>query len=339
MLVVHHPDQALHDPEHVFRMGRFLPQPDRAERYRIFLEEARKHASVVVEAPISGLAPIHAIHDPAYVEFFRTVWDRWSAVPDSGPEVIPSVHPTHRMHRKPKDLLGELGWYSNSTSCPIGQGSFRAALASASSVLHAAGLLLERGGPVYSLCRPPGHHAYCDLMSGVCFFNNAAIAAQHLISRVGRVAIIDIDVHHGNGTQDIFWRRDDVLFASLHVDPDHGPPYYAGYADETGEGAGRELTINKPMPIGTGDTTYLEALDQVLARLRAFKPGAIVISAGLDASATDPVQTFRLSNECFAEIARRIAATGLPVLVVQEGGYLNPNLGACLGAFLRGFEG
>ncbi len=338
MLVVHHPDQALHDPEHVFRMGRFLPQPDRAERYRVFLAQSRKHASGVVEAPLCGLAPIHAIHDEDYVDFFRNVWDRWSAIPDAGPQVIPSVHPTHRMRRKPKDLLGELGWYSNSTSCPIGPGSYQAALASASSALHAAELLLDRGGPVYALCRPPGHHAYRDLMSGVCFFNNAAIAAHRLASKLGRVAIVDIDVHHGNGTQDIFWSRGDVLFASLHVDPDFGPPYYAGHADETGEGAGKGLTLNKPMAIGTGDRDYLAALDETLGAVGAFGPAAIVISAGLDASATDPVQTFKLSNECFAEIARRVTGLGLPTLIVQEGGYLNDNLAACLGAFLRGFQ-
>ncbi|EKF19162.1 histone deacetylase family protein [Nitratireductor pacificus] len=338
MIVVHHPDQALHDPEFVFRMGQFLPQPDRAERYHIFLREARKHASRVVEAPLGDLEPVLAVHDEDYVRFFETVWERWRAVPGAGPEVIPSVHPTHRMRRRPKDLLGELGWYSNSTSCPIGEGSFAAARASAASAVHAADLVLERQGPVYALCRPPGHHAYRDLMSGVCFFNNAAIAAERLARRLGRVAIIDIDVHHGNGTQDIFWERGDILFASLHVDPDYGPPYYAGYAGETGEGAGRGLTLNMPLPVGTGDAAYLAALDHVLGRVRQFAPGAVVVSAGLDASAHDPVQTFKLSNDGFATIAGRIVSLALPTLLVQEGGYLNPNLAACLGAFLNGFE-
>ena len=339
MIVVHHPDQALHDPEFVFRMGQFLPQPDRAERYRIFLREARKHASQVVEAPLGGMEPVLAVHDEGYVAFLETVWQRWRATPNAGPEVIPSVHPTHRMHRRPKDLLGELGWYSNSTSCPIGEGTYAAALASAASAVHAADLLLAGGGPVYALCRPPGHHAYRDLMSGVCFFNNAAIAARRLVRRRGRVAVIDIDVHHGNGTQDIFWEDGDVFFASLHVDPDHGPPYYAGYADETGGGPAVGLTLNKPLPVGTGDDAYLSAFDDVLARVVDFEPAAIVVSAGLDASAHDPVQTFRLTNDAFAEIARRITAIGRPVLVVQEGGYLNPNLAACLGAFLNGFRG
>ncbi|MGN6144171.1 MAG: histone deacetylase family protein [Mesorhizobium sp.] len=339
MLVVHHPDQALHDPEHVFRMGQFLPQPDRAERYRIFLAQASLHASRIVEAPIGGLEPVLAVHDTDYVRFFETVWQRWRAVPGAGPVVIPSVHPTHRMRRKPEDLLGELGWYSNSTSCPIMEGSFTAAFASACSAVHAADLLMEgAGNAIYALCRPPGHHAYADLMSGVCFFNNAAIAAQRLRSRFDKVAIIDIDVHHGNGTQDIFWARDDVLFASLHVDPRHGPPYYAGYADEIGEGAGRGLTLNLPMPVGTGDADYLAALDRVFAAIAAFGPSAIVVSMGLDASAHDPVQTFRISNEGFHEIARRIDALPMPKLLVQEGGYLNPNLGACLGAFLSGFR-
>lgn len=338
MIVVHHPDQALHDPEFVFRMGQFLPQPDRAERYRIFLSEARKCASHVAEAPLGGNEPILTVHDRQYFDFFRTVWERWRAMPNAGPEVIPSVHPTQRMHRKPKDLLGELGWYSNSTSCPIGEGSFAAALASAATAVHAADLLMAGTGPVYALCRPPGHHAYRDLMSGVCFFNNAAIAARRLAAARGRVAVIDIDVHHGNGTQDIFWSDSDVFFASLHVDPDFGPPYYAGYADETGGGAAAGLTLNKPLPVGTDDHAYLAAFDDVLARVAEFGPKAIVVSAGLDASAHDPVQTFRLTNGAFAEIARRVAATGLPVLIVQEGGYLNPNLAACLSAFLRGFS-
>lgn len=339
MLVVHHPDQALHDPEHVFRMGRLLPQPDRAERYRIFLAEAKKQSPNVVEAPITGLAPILEIHDEDYVDFLKTVWQRWCAVPDAGPEVIPSVHPTHRMHRKPKDLLGELGWYSNSTSCPMGEGSYAAALASASVAVHGADRLLAGGnGVVYALCRPPGHHAYADLMTGVCFFNNAAIAAHRLAGTVGRVAIIDIDVHHGNGTQSIFWERDDILFASIHVDPDYGPPYYAGYADETGSGPGKGLTLNHPLPIGTGDSAYLAALDSVLAAIKRFAPGALVVSAGLDASAHDPVQTFKLTNSCFSEIARRMRQLQLPTLLVQEGGYINPNLGACLGAFLANFE-
>lgn len=338
MIVVHHPDQALHDPEFVFRMGQFLPQPDRAERYRIFLHEARKHASQVRVAPIGDLEPVLAVHDEAYVRFLETVWQRWRAIPGAGPEVIPSVHPSHRMKRKPKDLLGELGWYSNSTSCPIGAGSFAAARASAASAVHATDLLMADGGPVYALCRPPGHHAYRDLMSGVCFFNNAAIAAHRLARQLGRVAIVDIDVHHGNGTQDIFWERGDVLFASLHVDPDFGPPYYAGYADEAGSGAGQNLTMNMPLPVGTGDGTYLAALDMVLARIGQFAPAAIVVSAGLDASAHDPVNTFQLSNDGFGEIARRISALALPTLIVQEGGYLSPNLAACLGAFLNGFK-
>lgn len=338
MIVIHHPDQARHDPEHVFRMGRFLPQPDRAERYHIFLREARKYATELVEAPIGGFEPILAVHDETYVDFLKTVWERWTALPDAGPEVIPSVHPTQRMHRKPKDLLGELGWYSNSTSCPIGEGTFRAAVASAASAIHGADRLSAGARIVYALCRPPGHHAYRDLMSGVCFFNNAAIAARRLGAGLGRVAVIDIDVHHGNGTQDIFWSDGEVFFSSLHVDPDYGPPYYAGHADETGGDHAQGLTLNKPLPVGTGDDGYLAALDEVLARVAAFNPAAIVVSAGLDASAHDPVQTFRLTNSAFSEIARRIFLTGLPILIVQEGGYLNPNLPDCLGAFLRGFS-
>lgn len=338
MLVVHHPDQALHDPEDVFRLGRFLPQPDRAERYRVFLAAVRNGINEIVVAPDAGLDPILAVHDPDYVAFLESVWRRWRAIPGAGSYVVPSVHPTHRMRQKPRDLLGELGWYSNSTSCPIGEGTYAAARASAWTAAHAADRLMAQGGPVYALCRPPGHHAYRDLMSGVCFFNNAAIAAARLGTACGKVAILDLDVHHGNGTQDIFWERDDVLYASLHVDPAWGPPYYAGYADEIGDGAGRGFNLNLPMPPGTGDREYLQQVNEALGAIRAFGPAALVVSLGLDAAASDPVSTFRLTNSGFEEIARRIASLGCPTLVVQEGGYLNGNLGECLNSFLRGLE-
>lgn len=339
MLVVHHPDQALHDPESVFRTGKFIAQPDRAERYRIFLNIAQEDGHQIVEAPLASLEPITEVHDKDYVTFLKTVYDRWSANPDYGPEVVPNVHPTHRMHRKPTELLGELGWYSNSTSCPIAAGTWRAVYASAQTAIHGADRLATAGGPVYALCRPPGHHAYPDLMTGACFLNNAAIAAHRLTRHYGKVAIVDIDVHHGNGTQFIFWERPDVLVCSIHIDPGLSAPYYAGHADEIGEGAGKGLNFNQPLPRGTSDTPWLEAADAALARVREFAPGAIVVSLGFDASEHDPVATFKISNEGFAWAGRKFAALNLPTLLVQEGGYLSPHLGGCLRSFLRAIEG
>jgi acetoin utilization deacetylase AcuC-like enzyme len=338
MLVVHHPDQALHDPPSVFRTGKFIEQPDRAERYRIFLEVARQQRHEVVEAPLGGLEPITEVHDEDYVGFLSSVHRRWSMNPGFGPEAIPNVHPTHRMQRKPTELLGELGWYSNSTSCPIAQGTWPAVLASAQAVIHAADRLAAPDRVVYALCRPPGHHAFPDMMSGACFLNNAAIAAHRLAKRFAKVAILDIDVHHGNGTQFIFWRRADVLFASVHVDPRLSAPYYAGHADEIGEGPGKGLNFNFPLPWGAADPAWLDAIGSALARIGSFQPGALVVSLGFDAGEHDPVATFKITNGGFEAAAHKIAALGLPTLLVQEGGYLGSHLSSYLGGFLRGLE-
>ena len=339
MLVVHHPDQRLHDPDQVFRTGKFIAQPDRAERYDIFLDIVRQDRHEIVEAPLDRAEAVTAVHDPAYVDFLKGVYRRWVAHPDYGPVVIPNVHPTHRMHRRPTELLGELGWYSNSTSCPSTEGTWPAIFAATQAAVHGADRLAAAGQPIYALCRPPGHHAYPDLMTGVCYLNNAAIAAQQLTQRFGKVAIIDIDVHHCNGTQFIFWDRPDVLVCSIHVDPRLTAPFYAGYADEIGEGAGKGANFNQPLPWATPDAAWLEALDAAAARIRGFGPGAVVVSLGFDAGEHDPVAVFKITDHGFAEAGRRLAALGYPTLLVQEGGYLSPSLGGYLRSFLRAFEG
>lgn len=342
MLVVHHPDQALHDPDQVFRTGKFIEQPDRAERYRIFLNIVRQDRHEIVIAPLNRPEAITGVHDADYVAFLRAVHGRWIANSDYGPTVIPNVHPTHRMHRRPTELLGELGWYTNSTSCPITEGTWPAIFASTQAAVHGAERLAVLAGPacapVYAMCRPPGHHAYPDLMTGVCFLNNAAIAADVLARQHGKVAIVDIDVHHCNGTQFIFWDRPDVLVCSIHIDPRLSAPYYAGYADETGSGAGAGFNFNQPLPWATPDGIWLAALDAALVRVRDFAPAALVVSLGFDAAEHDPVQTFKVTDAGFAEAGRKLAALRSPTLLVQEGGYLSPSLGGYLRSFLRAFE-
>ena len=339
MLVMHHPDQALHDPDTVFRTGRFIPQPDRAERYRIMLATVTGDRHEIVEAPLNRAEAITEVHDPAYVDFLKGVFARWTEHPEYGPVAIPSVHPTHRMHRKPTELLGQLGWYSNSTSCPITQGTWPAVFASAQVAVHGADRLQLATAPIYAMCRPPGHHAYPDLMTGVCYLNNAAIAAQQLVKRFGKAAVIDIDVHHCNGTQFVFWERPDVMVCSIHVDPNLSAPYYAGHADETGGVAAKGCNFNQPLPWATSDAPWLAAIDEALATIRRFAPGALVVSLGFDAGEHDPVGTFRITDAGFAEAGRKLAAAAYPTLLVQEGGYLSPSLGAYLRSFLHGFEG
>ena len=204
--------------------------------------------------------------------------------------------------------------------------------------MHAADHVARTGEDAYALCRPPGHHAYPDLMTGVCYLNNAAIAAERLVAAHGRAAVLDIDVHHCNGTQHIFWTRPDVMVASVHCDPRQTAPYYAGYADETGAGAGQGANLNVPLPMGTADDGFLAGLDQAVSAVQRFDPAVLVVSLGFDASEHDPTRTFKVTQDGFTEAARRIRTLGRPTLLVQEGGYLSPHLGGLLQAFLAAFE-
>jgi acetoin utilization deacetylase AcuC-like enzyme len=338
MLVYHHPDQEGHDPEQVFRGGKFIPQPDRAERYRIFLDIVRQGGHEVREAELGSLDEILEVHDGDYVNFLQSIYARWAEHPEFGPDVVPNVHPTHRMYRKPTELLGELGWYTNSTSCPITKDTWESVFASAHVAINAARDVADGKKAVYALCRPPGHHAYPDLMTGVCFLNNAAIAANQLVKRFGKVAIVDIDVHHGNGTQHVFYQRPDVLVCSIHVDPTLSAPFYAGHADEIGEGDGRGFNFNQPLPWATEDYVWLAALNRAINRISGFTPGALVVSLGLDASEHDPFSTFRITNSGFGRAGAALSEMGLPTLLVQEGGYINSELGSCLNSFLSAFK-
>ncbi|MDK1493702.1 histone deacetylase family protein [Sinorhizobium sp. 7-81] len=338
MLVIHHPDQALHDPQWALRRGKLMEAPDRAERYGILLAAARDDGHEEEIAPIGPIDPVLAVHDREYVEFLRTLYQRWSTMPDCGDYAVPDSHPTHRMHRKPKDLRGELGWYCNSTGCPVTAETWTAVHASAQVAAHGARRVLEGVNAVYALCRPPGHHVYPDLMSGSCFLNNASIAAQLLATRFEKVALVDIDVHHGNGSQHIFYSRSDVLFCSVHVDPSVAPPFYVGYADEEGEGLGRGCNINLPLPRGTRNASWLLALDSALSKVEQFGAQAVVVSLGLDAGQHDPNGIFNITDDGFFEAGRRFAGLRRPTLLVQEGGYLSAYLGGYLKSFLRGFE-
>jgi acetoin utilization deacetylase AcuC-like enzyme len=225
------------------------------------------------------------------------------------------------------------------TSTPIRAGTWAAVYGGAQAAIQAADAGLEEG-TAYALCRPPGHHAYADSAGGFCFVNNSAVAAERLRAKVGgRVAILDVDVHHGNGTQGIFYERADVLTVSLHADPSNYFPYYAGYADETGRGAGEGFNRNLPLPPGSGDDAFLEALEQGLEAVQASGARALVLALGLDASEEDPVGVLKVTTDGFARAAERVARAGLPTVLVQEGGYLCEALPRNLTAFLGAFEG
>jgi acetoin utilization deacetylase AcuC-like enzyme len=344
MKVILPPGHARHDPDAV--IGSAIgdrPYFERPARIDALLRAVQSAGLQVVAPKDHGLHPIAAIHPPDYTEFLTGAYDAWRASPGRGDDLVVRPHSfaVRPLHRRPTHITGLAGWYLAGQGAPILQHSWAAALASAHAAVDAADLVLGGAGEAYALARPPGHHAHADLAGGFCFLNNAAVAAQRLLDGgVARVGLIDIDVHHGNGTQAIFYDREDVHFVSVHGDPAGLYPFYAGYADEGGEGRGAGYTLNLPLPSGTGDAPWLDAIDRGLDALR--HGGAVevlVVSLGLDAQQGDPTANLAVTEEGFLAAGRRLGAFGLPTVLVQEGGYRIDRLETNLGAFLDGFLG
>ena len=246
-------EQQLHQPQTFMVAGQFQAAEEVAERADI-LTAAGLKAGLTFERPEeSDIGPISAIHTPAYLSFLQTIHQRWSTeVPNAGPEVIPNLHLDRTLGGYPSSPTGLANYHQADAACPIGPGTYQAALWSAYTAIAATQSILDGAKAAYALSRPPGHHAYADLAGGFCFLNNSAIAAQMLRAQYDRVAILDVDVHHGNGTQGIFYRRDDVLTVSLHADPTTYYPFMCGYAHEQGEGRGVGYNRNIPLPRTTG---------------------------------------------------------------------------------------
>ena len=338
MKIVYSDKHAGHDPQTFIVRGvkqRSAEQPERATR----LLAAAQGAGHQVMAPRSyGAAPAASVHTPDYIDFLRTAAREWAKLPGASSEVVPNVHPARAHATYPKALAGRAGWHQVDMACPIGAGTWDAALASSEVAATAADLVLDGEREAYALCRPPGHHAYADMAGGFCFLNNTAVAAQRLRAKHARVAVLDVDVHHGNGTQGIFYERSDVLTVSIHADPNNYYPYFWGHAHEHGAGTGQGFNLNLPLPLGSSDAVWLAAGDTALARLGEFAPTALVVALGLDASESDPLQGLKVSGPGFHAMAQRIARLGLPTVLVQEGGYLSDDLGRNLVQFLAGFE-
>jgi len=333
------PKQQAHAPQHFIVAGRSRPNPDVPQRIERLLGGIAEQGHSILEPPDSGERYIRRVHTGAYLDFLRSAYDRWSPNPAAGPEVVPNVHPRRADGAYPQSVVGQAGYHLSDLACPIGQDTWNSVLWGAHAAAAAA-LCVRHGAEAqaYALCRPPGHHAGPDFAGGFCYLNNAAAAAEILRDRWARVAILDIDVHHGNGTQEIFYARGDVLTVSLHGDPADYYPFFWGYAEETGIGAGSGATANFPLPRGTGDDEYLATLDQAVARIHAFGAEALVVSLGLDAFVKDPLAWLGLTTTGFARIAAKIAAIGLPTVLVQEGGYMCDELGQNLASFLGAFE-
>lgn len=339
MKVVTSTDYKSHNPSGFIARGQRTANPEVPERAEIFLEAVRKGGHVLVEAQDHGMAPIEAIHAADYLDFLQTAWQEWSALPGAGPEIIPNVHSGRNMSIHPTHIVGKSGHYQADTACPIGPGTWEGVYASAQAAVTAAELVRKSGDAAFALCRPPGHHAYADQAGGFCFVNNSAVAAQRFRDLgAKRVTILDVDVHHGNGTQGIFYRRSDVQTVSIHGDPRYFYPWFTGYADELGEGPGRGFNLNLPQDQGTGDEGFLAALEAAFDAINNFQPEALVVALGLDASEKDPLAFLAVTTEGFRRIGARLGKAGVPTLLVQEGGYISDILGDNLTAVLSGFE-
>jgi acetoin utilization deacetylase AcuC-like enzyme len=328
-----------HDPQHFIVRGRMKRSNEQPARAFMLLEAARAQGHEIVAAEDFGASPRAAIHTPQYLHFLETAWERWQQLDDASDEVLPNIHPfPGQPFTYPDGLVGQAGYHMGDTACSIGRYTWEAAIWSAHTATHAAELVLGGERSVYALCRPPGHHAYAERANGFTYLNNAAIAAQHLRQRHARVAILDVDVHHGNGTQGIFWRRNDVLTVSLHGDPHFCTPFFTGHAYERGEGDGLGYNLNFPLARGTRNDDYLQALARACQHIRDYQPGALVVALGLDAHERDPYRALAVSTEGFAQITAGIARLGLPTVLVQEGGYLSDDLPLNLASALRGFD-
>lgn len=338
MKFVFHDAQRRHDPKHFRSSGAQQPNPEVPERVNRLLAGAAAAGLEQVGPRDFGLAPAAAVHTPEYLRFLETIYTRWQRISEASAEVVPNIHPDRRDLSYPASAVGQAGYHMADTACPISADSWESIYWSAQTATEAAMLVRDGEKAVYALSRPPGHHAFADLAGGFCFLNNSAIAAQSLRADHDRVAILDVDLHHGNGTQGIFYSRPDVMTVSLHADPERFYPFFWGYASERGEGAGLGYNYNLPLPRGSGDAVFLEALDAALLRIRSFAPGAVVIALGLDAFEGDPFGGLTVSTEGFRRIGERCAGIGTPTVIVQEGGYLCDALGDNLAAFLAGFR-
>jgi acetoin utilization deacetylase AcuC-like enzyme len=330
--------QLAHAPKTFIVRGRMQRCPDLPERAEVLLAAARDAGHEVVAPEDAGPAPLGAVHTPEYLDFLANIHAAWRALPEAGEEVVPNIHPNRNMSVRPRATVGLAGYHMADTACPVTPDTWASARASANSAVHAARMVLSGAMSAYALCRPSGHHAYGDMAGGFCYLNNAAVAAEDLRRELPRVALLDVDVHAGNGTQAIFYRRADVLFASIHADPADFYPFYAGYTHERGEGPGLGYTLNLPLPLGTETPEFLLALDRALTEIRTYAPQALVVSLGLDTFEGDPLRGFRLTAEAFTDIGAAIGRLSLPTVLVQEGGYPCDELGGNLARFLAGFE-
>lgn len=341
-------DQLLHDPQQFMRLGRISKPTDLPSRAHALRDALSRRGIVLSVPPDFGRRPLEAVHSTDYLDYLETAYGQWTAlkIPDVEPgiEVLPNLSPyyngTPGVNRAPcpsPSLVARTGYYISDLSCPIGPNTWRSIMRSAHTAVAAAQAVLAGDEMAYALCRPSGHHAHRDRAGGFCYINNSAIAAQSLRAQHSRVAVFDVDAHHGDGTQNIFYARNDVLTVSTHADPSGYYPFYTGYAHEQGVGEGDGFNLNIPLAHGAGNDDFLQAVDRGIAALLTFKPGALVLPLGFDTYKDDPISVLNLDFDAYHQLGARIGTLHLPTVVVQEGGYMVEAIGQALEHFIQGF--
>ncbi|HSH90236.1 MAG TPA: histone deacetylase family protein [Ramlibacter sp.] len=342
MIVIHANAHALHAPAKEFFRGDLVDCFEKPARADFVMAEVTARGHEIRAPHVDSAGVLAQVHTPRYLAFLESAWSQWIALDPANGEVqpFPSAWPvrTLRSDVEPLNFTARLGLYSMDNGTPMVEGTWAAAKAGADAAASAAQLLSAGEASVFCATRPPGHHAGNDFMGGYCFLNNAAVAAQALRSGgCARIAILDVDYHHGNGTQAIFYGRRDVLFASIHGDPRTEYPFYLGHADETGEGEGAGFNLNLPLPAGTGSPAWFEALEVACQRVERHGADALVVSLGLDTFAGDPISKFSLASEDYSRLGARLKRLGLPAVFILEGGYAAAELGINAANVLEGF--
>jgi acetoin utilization deacetylase AcuC-like enzyme len=340
-----HDDQRLHRPKQFMRAGRLAEPTDVPQRLDPLLA-ALQARGIATEMPEDhGRAPALSVHAAGYLDYLATAYQRWQDLPNAGPEVLPNLSPYWNaapgVQRPPcpsAAIIPQTGYYLGDLAVPLGPDSWISIMAASHVAASAADAVLSGAMSSYALCRPSGHHARADRANGFCYVNNAAIAAQRLRGKFARVAILDVDAHHGDGTQEIFYGRGDVLTVSVHADPAIYYPFFTGYETECGHGEGAGANRNIPLPRNASDAAFHAAIDSGLETIKAFGAEALVLSLGFDSHRDDPIGILGVTTVGFGGVGRRIRQLGLPAVVVQEGGYQVEVIGDCLGAFLDGFR-
>lgn len=342
MKTVYSPRHKGHSGQVELVAGAIVPAFEKPERAEYIISRVNElKLGPVLEPREHGFDAALRVHDADYLEFLPTIWDRWTAEGRGG-TALPFTWPTRGLRGdiRPDFIDGLLGYYSFDAGVGFVAGTWDAIKSSHDVALTAAGLVQNGERAAFALCRPPGHHAGAGFMGGYCYINNAAVAAQHFRDHgAKRVSILDVDYHHGNGTQQIFYRRADVQVINLHADPKQEYPYFLGHADERGAGAGEGFNVNYPMPFGTDWEQWSQALEDGCRKVAAYAPDVVVVSLGVDTFEKDPISRFKLRSEHYPLIGERIAKLGLPTLFVMEGGYAVAEIAVNAVGVLTGFEG